>query len=131
MLNCFERSFRAATGRERYRDGRWHSAISQRSLPVAAQFCGRSTALAGARPCNGGVQLVGRDMTIDERLEKLTERHEALTQSVELLRIAQEETDRRFKRVADLFVQTDGFINDLARIARSHEDRLDNLERHN
>jgi hypothetical protein len=70
-------------------------------------------------------------MTIDERLEKLTERHEALTQSVELLRIAQEETDRRFKRVADLFVQTDGFINDLARIARSHEDRLDNLERHN
>jgi hypothetical protein len=70
-------------------------------------------------------------MTIDERLEKLTERHEALTQSVELLRIAQEETDRRFKRVADLFAQTDGFINDLARIAKSHEDRLDNLERHN
>jgi hypothetical protein len=56
-------------------------------------------------------------MTIDERLEKLTERHEALTQSVELLRIAQEETDKRFKRVADLFAQTDGFINDLARIA--------------
>ena len=70
-------------------------------------------------------------MTIDERLEKLTERHEALTQSVELLRIAQEETDRRFKRVADLFAQTDGFINDLARIAKSHEGRLDNLERHN
>jgi hypothetical protein len=43
-----------------------------------------------------------------------------LTQSVELLRIAQEETDRRFKRVADLFAQTDGFINDLARIAKSH-----------
>jgi hypothetical protein len=32
-------------------------------------------------------------MTIDERLEKLTERHEALTQSVELLRLAQEETE--------------------------------------
>jgi hypothetical protein len=70
-------------------------------------------------------------MTIDERLEKLTERHEALTQSVELLRIAQEETDRRFKRVADLFAQTDGFINDLARIAKSHEGRLENLERRN
>jgi hypothetical protein len=70
-------------------------------------------------------------MTIDERLEKLTERHEALTQSVELLRIAQEETDKRFKRVAELFAQTDGFINDLARIARSHEDRLDSLERRN
>jgi hypothetical protein len=74
-------------------------------------------------------------MTIDERLEKLADRREALTQSVELLRIAQEETDRRFKetegrfrQVAELFTQTDGFINDLARVARSHEDRLDNLE---
>ncbi len=67
-------------------------------------------------------------MTIDERLEKLTERHEALTQSVELLRIAQEETDRRFKRVAELFTQTDGFINDLARIAKTHDDRLNDLE---
>jgi len=68
-------------------------------------------------------------MTIDERLEKLTERHEALTQSVELLRMAQDETDRRFKWVADLFQQTDGFINELARIARSRENRLDDLER--
>ena len=68
-------------------------------------------------------------MTIDERLEKLTERHEALTQSVELLRMAQDETDRRFKWVADLFQQTDGFINELARNARSRENRLDDLER--
>jgi hypothetical protein len=75
--------------------------------------------------------VTGDWMTIDERLEKLTERHEALTQSVELLRIAQEETDRRFKNVADLFAQTDGFINDLARIAKSHEGRLENLERRN
>ena len=50
-------------------------------------------------------------MTIDERLEKLTERHEALTQSVELLRIAQADTDKRFReterrftQIADLFV---------------------------
>jgi hypothetical protein len=60
-------------------------------------------------------------MTIDERLEKLTERHDALTQSVELLRIAQQETEKRFKQVAELFAQTDSFINDLARIAKSHE----------
>jgi hypothetical protein len=50
-------------------------------------------------------------MMIDERLEKLTERHEALTQSIELLRISQEETEKRFKRIADVFPQTDGFIN--------------------
>jgi SMC interacting uncharacterized protein involved in chromosome segregation len=81
-------------------------------------------------------------MTIDERLEKLAERHEALAQSVELLRIAQEETEKlvkagfqetekSFKQVAELFAQTDGFINDLARIAKSHEDRIDSLERRN
>jgi len=61
-------------------------------------------------------------MTIDERLEKLTERHEALTQSVELLRIAQQETERRFGQVAEV-------VSDLARIATSHENRLDSLER--
>src|ERR1039457_270100 len=51
----------------------------------------------GHAPVQRRRTIVGRDMTIDERLEKLTERHEALTQSVELLRIAQEETDKRFK----------------------------------
>jgi len=103
----------------------------------------------GSRPRLGFAQrrtmVLGDWMTIDERLEKLTERHEALTQSVELLRIAQEETDRRsketekrfqetdkkFRQTADLFQQTDGFINELARIARSHENRLDDLERSN
>jgi hypothetical protein len=53
-------------------------------------------------------------MTIDERLEKLAERHEALTESVEMLRASQaekfEETDLRFKQVAALFAQTDFFI---------------------
>jgi len=61
-----------------------------------------------------------------------------LTQSVELLRIAQEqtekamkETENRFKQVAELFAQTDGFINDLARIAKSPKDRIDSLKRRN
>lgn len=34
-------------------------------------------------------------MTIDERLERLTERHEALTQSVELMRLEGQEQDKR------------------------------------
>jgi len=34
-------------------------------------------------------------MTIDERLERLTERHEALTQSVELMAAENRERDRR------------------------------------
>ena len=72
-------------------------------------------------------------MTIDERLEKLAERHQALTESVELMRASQaeksEETDRRFKQVADLFAETDSFIRTLAKIAQRHEARLDKLDR--
>jgi hypothetical protein len=71
-------------------------------------------------------------MTIDERLEKLAERHEALTESVEMLRASQaekfEETDLRFKQVAALFAQTDSFIRTLAKIAERHEARLDKLD---
>jgi hypothetical protein len=68
-------------------------------------------------------------MTIDERLEKLVERHEALAQAVELLGTAQADTDRKFKQVAKLFRETDSFIKSLADIAKRHEERLDKLER--
>jgi hypothetical protein len=60
-------------------------------------------------------------MTIDERLEKLTERHEALTQSVELLH----------RNVHGLYAlaQEDGEnIRALVRIAEIHEKRLTELE---
>ena len=53
-------------------------------------------------------------MTIDERLEKLTERHEALTQTVELISI-------------DVRLLTRNMI-DLVTLVRSHEQRLSNLE---
>jgi hypothetical protein len=67
-------------------------------------------------------------MTIDDRLEKLAERHEALAESVELLRVSQAETDLRFKQVAALFAQTDSFIKMLAKITQRHEERLDKLD---
>jgi len=60
-------------------------------------------------------------MTIDERLEKLTERHEALTMNLELLH----------RDVQDLktVVQQDGEnIRALARIAEIHEKRLTGIE---
>jgi chromosome segregation ATPase len=63
-------------------------------------------------------------MTIDERLDRLTERHEALTQSVELLALQGKETDRRIDQVMQA-------IEKLVHIVSSHEqrlDRLDNLE---
>lgn len=60
-------------------------------------------------------------MTIDERLERLTERHEALTQSVELLARQGEEQNRRIDRMV-------GAIEALTQIVRNHEQRIDGLE---
>ena len=60
-------------------------------------------------------------MTIDERLEKLTERHEALTMNLELLH----------RDVQDLkaVAQQDGEnIRALARVAEIHERRLTGIE---
>ena len=60
-------------------------------------------------------------MTIDERLEKLTERHEALTQTVELIAAMQLALTRD--------VQQDGEnIRALARIAEIRERRLTGIE---
>jgi prefoldin subunit 5 len=60
-------------------------------------------------------------MTIDERLDRLTERHEALTQSVELI-------TADIRNLTALMSQTDQFINRLAHIAEAHEQRIDRLE---
>jgi hypothetical protein len=60
-------------------------------------------------------------MNIDERLEKLTERHEALTLSLELLT-----SDVQDLKTA---AQQDGEnIRALARIAEIHERRLTHIE---
>ena len=60
-------------------------------------------------------------MTIDERLEKLTERHEALTMNLELL--------HRDVQDLRLVTQQDGEnIRALARIAEIRERRLTEVE---
>jgi len=74
-------------------------------------------------------------MTIDERLEKLTERHEALAQTVELLvaenrqvaeqnRQAAEENRQRDRRMGEIMEA----VSSLARIAEIHEQRIERLE---
>jgi len=60
-------------------------------------------------------------MTIDERLDRLTERHEALTQTVELIAAAQLKADERMVQLMDT-------MNRLANIVIGHEERLDRLE---
>jgi archaellum component FlaC len=60
-------------------------------------------------------------MTTDERLERLTERHEALTQSVELLAIETRELKEAIAQDAEN-------IRALARIAEIQERRLTHIE---
>ena len=60
-------------------------------------------------------------MTIEEQLQRLVERHEALTQTVEILAEKQRETDRRLAQVLEA-------ITRLTNIAEAHERGLDNLE---
>ena len=64
-------------------------------------------------------------MNIDERLERLTERHEALTQTVELMVAENRERDRK---VAARFADMMEGIARLLHIAEIHEQRIERLE---
>ena len=72
-------------------------------------------------------------MTIDERLDRLTERHEALTQTVELMAHMQREHEEQQKEHDEknqrLMADVIESINSLARIAHAHEQRISGLER--
>jgi hypothetical protein len=61
-------------------------------------------------------------MTLDERLERLTERHEALTQSVELMALENRQRDRRLGEIME-------GIASLLHVAEIHEQRLDQHDR--
>ena len=67
-------------------------------------------------------------MTIDERLDRLTERHEALAQTMELIAAAQVKNDERFGQVARNFEIVLDSIKRLERIAAAHEQRIEGLE---
>jgi hypothetical protein len=60
-------------------------------------------------------------MTIDERLDRLTERHEALTQTVELIAAAQIKNDERMAELTETMTR-------LANIIIAHEQRIEDLE---
>ncbi len=64
-------------------------------------------------------------MTIDERLEKLTERHEALAQTVELMAAENRERDQRLGKTLDQIMEA---IARLLHIAEIHEQRITRLE---
>ena len=60
-------------------------------------------------------------MDIDRRLDRLVERHEALTETVEHLAIQGEAQNARIDKIV-------GLIESLAAIPRDHEQRLRELE---
>jgi hypothetical protein len=72
---------------------------------------------------------------IETGLERLTERHEALTQTVELIAGMQRENETSIggliqaqRKNETLLAQVIEAVNSLANIAASHERRLDHLE---
>jgi hypothetical protein len=60
-------------------------------------------------------------MTIDERLERLAERHEALTQSVEMMALENKQRDRRQAEIME-------GLASLVHVAEIHEHRIERLE---
>jgi hypothetical protein len=68
-------------------------------------------------------------MTIDERLDKLTERHEALTQTVEIIASMQRENEKRIAENEKRFEKSTDLFGGLLQIVKQHEIRLNNLER--
>ena len=67
-------------------------------------------------------------MTVDERIERLTERHEALAQSVESLLLSSQEQGRNIDKLLVASEKDGEHIRGLARIAEIHEQRLTDIE---
>ena len=71
---------------------------------------------------NGSLRRIyNAPVDIDQRLDPLTDRHEALTQSVDILTSG-------LRELRGIVVQIVGGIEKLAGIAESHERRLERLE---
>ncbi len=68
------------------------------------------------------------EMDIDQRLEKLTERHEALAQTMELVVHMHEKNEALLEKSQTLIVQVIESVDSLARIAHAHENRITHLE---
>jgi hypothetical protein len=60
-------------------------------------------------------------MTIDERLDRLIERHEALTQTVEIIASMQRENEKRFAESERRFGKLTDLFGGLLEIVKQHE----------
>jgi hypothetical protein len=74
-------------------------------------------------------------MTVDERLEKLVVRHEALSQTVELLGAMHQEVEKQLQaigghidRLVTLQEKTQDRVDLLLSVVANHEQRLNGIE---
>ena len=68
-------------------------------------------------------------MDFEQRIERLTERHEALAQSVELMRAAAEQDAQNIRSLANIAADALDSIKRLERVATAHENRLDDHDK--
>ncbi len=68
-------------------------------------------------------------MCFEERLDRLAERHEALTESVELIAHLQQKHEETLQKNQVLMANVIENIDRLARIAHAHEQGISDLER--
>ena len=76
-------------------------------------------------------------MTTDERLDRLTERHQALAESLQLLTADVQELRESTRNLTDTAKQHDrilrghaDLIGDLVKVATAHENRIARVEGH-
>lgn len=67
-------------------------------------------------------------MNIDQRLDRLTERYEALTQTLEIIAGMQKKNEEADQKNEILLAHVMESIESLARIAHAHEQRITRLE---
>ena len=67
-------------------------------------------------------------MTFEERIDRLTERQEALAQSLELLTADVQKHDQLIGQILEATARNNETVANLALIARVHSDRLQRLE---
>ena len=67
-------------------------------------------------------------MTIDERIEKLVERHEALAQSVELFHADMRAHELRLDKLTGIVETLADTVSKIVRVLELHERRIGGLE---
>jgi hypothetical protein len=67
-------------------------------------------------------------MNIDQRLDRLTERHEALTQTLEIIAGMQKKNEEAHQKNEALMARVVETIESVARIVHAHEQRITRLE---